>query len=767
MRKGTFIFGISKSVSILVICCLGALPLQAQDFMMQGWVWGYPYWVNGNRYIKHLETELPELSARGFTYLWVPPLSYASGGINSMGYDVADYYDLSQYRNARWGTRQMLSDFIQAADANGIKAVADVVYNHRDAGVWEDNPAVEGWMENMNATKIAQGDQPFPSNRVRCYLPLGGTSGNGAGTYYFKMRSASQAAVFNGRNYVFQTWTNTRQPNNVIAIVAESEPNGGGDCAQANNTIPLTQRISASIDAGGCGIDEFAVTIAAGDFDPAGDRLYFQFYNTNSSGGGADLGQLSDHLAIGIWNGAASQNVVNQVKFQTRTNHFPQLSGRGGMDWRNFKPNGNATQLSGDLDAMLFYYDVDHTVPSTRDTLFEFTRWMWDEVGARGFRVDAVKHFQASFMGDLLDYLHDQGIDPSMIVGESFDFNPAVLKGWIDQVQASMDADTRAAINIRIFDFALRNALNNACNTFGYDARNVFNSSVVDGAGGSGFNVVTFVNNHDFRPGEPNGPLTNDPHLAYAYILTNNQLGTPCVYYGDYYPNNLLRARINALMEVHRRYIFGATGRDYLNRIGSGFSSNFSSGYNNASLIYQLRNAPSGKDVVVVINFAGETLRVTQQLNTANLVQGDTLTDILGVSPNAFTLVNNNTAYFEVPARSFGVWVKGDLTQSLIPIDTTFTSVQQFETNTASLGIMAYPNPSNGKLMLQIDATQAGQATLEVYNLAGQLLQSNNIELQANTQAIELPDTHKLTAGTYFLKLKHQGQVATERIIRY
>jgi hypothetical protein len=35
------------------------------------------------------------------------------------------------------------------------------------------------------------------------------------------------------------------------------------------------------------------------------------------------------------------------------------LSGRGQMTQANFKPNGNATQLSGDWDEMLFFYDVD------------------------------------------------------------------------------------------------------------------------------------------------------------------------------------------------------------------------------------------------------------------------------------------------------------------------------------------------------------------------------------------------------------------------
>ncbi|MBK9791518.1 MAG: hypothetical protein IPP60_00010 [Sphingobacteriales bacterium] len=139
-----------------------------------------------------------------------------------------------------------------------------------------------------------------------------------------------------------------------------------------------------------------------------------------------------------------------------------------------------------------------------------------------------------------------------------------------------MDDDTKAAINVRVFDFALRNNLEQACDAFGYDVRNVFNSGIVDGAGGSGFNVVTFINNHDFR--DPGQPVDNDPILAYAYILTNNKIGIPCVYFSDYYSPLNLRCQINGLMEAHRRYIYGATQVDYLSRYSSPYFANYISG---------------------------------------------------------------------------------------------------------------------------------------------------------------------------------------------
>ena len=68
--------------------------------------------------------------------------------------------------------------------------------------------------------------------------------------------------------------------------------------------------------------------------------------------------------------------------------------------------------------------------------LFDNTVWNWNEVGIRGFRVDAVKHFPADFMGDLLDHLHDNGIDPGMVVGEAYDFSAGYLNGWLNDVES-------------------------------------------------------------------------------------------------------------------------------------------------------------------------------------------------------------------------------------------------------------------------------------------------------------------------------------------
>lgn len=726
---------------------------QTPDFMLQGWNWDYPFFYAGiGNQIDYLAVEGENLKNAGFTYVWLPPLAKSISGSTSMGYNVRDYYDIGDFGPARWGDREGFENIKTVYNSLGINMVADMIFNHRDGGAWEDNGAVEGWIENMNYTKVAAGDQPFPSDRYQCYLPIGGATGNGAGTYYFKIRSASEHPNYFDKPYQVVFWTNTVAADYVTAPTTEAEPNGGGDCGESNNVILLGKRKNATIDNAGCKTDEFALTISAADFNAAGDTIWFKMVNT----GGGGLGDMTDHYVYGLWNGALGADVQSQIKYQTATDFTNLPSGQGAMNYLNFKPNGNPTQLAGDQDAFYFYYDIDQYVPSTKTVLYDYTKYLWSDEDIRGFRFDAVKHFPGWFIGDLMDELHDNGMNPGMIVGENYDFTPSVLKGWLDDVMFNMDDDTKAAINVRVFDFALRNNLEQACDAFGYDVRNVFNSGIVDGAGGSGFNVVTFINNHDFR--DPGQPVDNDPILAYAYILTNNKLGIPCVYFSDYYSPLNLRYKINGLMEAHRRYIYGATQVDYLSRYSSPYFANYISGGANTSLIYQTSYAVSGREVVVAINFSGNTLKVDQTINTANIAAGDTLTDIFAQTVYPFiTVQDDNQIYLEIPPRSFAVFVEGDLRDELIDISTPVSVT----TIPGELSFQLFPNPATDLLTFDFPLVNNNNLLITIYDITGNVvLQQNNLSTQ------NIISTKQLISGTYLIQIIQDDTIRIAKFIK-
>ncbi|MBU0472571.1 MAG: T9SS type A sorting domain-containing protein [Bacteroidetes bacterium] len=643
MKNRTFVFILLLSTTIV-----------AQDFLMQGWYWDYPKTTSGYNWADTLNNKAVELANAGFTHIWLPPFSRASSGNSSNGYDPKDLYDLGEFGGGAtgFGARTDVDNLITIFNNNGINAVADVVFNHRDGGAAETNTAVEGWIENFTSTKVNSGDNAYPSDRFRCVLPIGGATGKGAGTYYFKIRSASQHSNFYGKEYKFYAWTNTVGWQ-ALADTAEVEPNGGGNCGQANNVVTLGRNFIANIDADACGIDEFALTLTTDDFNSAGDNIYIVLSNSN--------GNYSDHYIYGLWYTGTSSDIQADIQYQTYTDFTNMPSGNGSMNYMNFKPNGSATNLSGDWDWMWFFYDYDQTSASTQTALLNWSKWLWTDVGIRGYRMDAVKHFPPEFVGNLLDYLHTESIDPGIVVGEFYDSNPSLLKSWVDDVYSFMDAATIAAITPRIFDFSLRQALKDASDSFGNDVRAVFNAGIVDGAGGSGFNVVTFLNNHDFRDGDQ--PIQNDPILGYAYLLTNNQIGVPTVFYPDYYhvvgfSNGNLKNEINKLMEVHKNFIYGSSSRDYLSRSGTPYAPTFTTGFTTTTLVYQLMNTPKGKDVIVAINYAGEPLDVEIGINMTNVSNGDTFGDQIGNATLATTTVANSKVILQIPARSYSVWVQ-------------------------------------------------------------------------------------------------------------
>ncbi|MEN0002647.1 MAG: alpha-amylase family glycosyl hydrolase [Bacteroidota bacterium] len=648
-------------------------PLFTQNVMMQGWYWDYPKdgcsGFDGDNWAVALNNKVGELKSAGINMLWLPPFTRASFGRCSNGYDPKDLYDLGEYGlgPTGFGTRAEVDVLVSACNANGILPIADVVYNHRDGGSPETNPAVKDYI----TTHYSTGKGPFPSDRYRCVLPIGpGTSIAGPGDYYLKI--SSKTGNFAGSGYKVYVTTNLKESDAYGGSISETEPNGGCDCGcEGSNVLPLNTDLVASIDDpnSGCGTDEIQVTLTASDFNATGDQLVIYLNNT---------GGYTDHRIYGIFydDGTSGRNLDMNTEFfyETYTDFNNLPSGQGGMNFENFKPNSNnasSTFLNGDGDAMLFFYDVDQFQASTQSIYNAWSSWLWNDVGIRGYRMDAVKHFPPQFVGDLMNYLVGQGITPGMVVGEHFTVSAGVLKGWVDQVENAMSASTKQVVNMRAFDFELRAALEAACDAFGYDVRNVFNSGMVDAAGASGFQSVTFVNNHDYRGS--NELVDNDPILAYAYILLNNQVGLPCVFYPDYYgvtlPNHNappanLSAEINQLISIQNQHIAGASKRDYLSRFGTPYTQNFTSGGASTTLFFQLSRGAGGKDVLVAINFAGESLEMAHTVNTGldfSLSPGSELTELTGNSTTSLLTVDGGSfVNFQVPARSYAVWVESN-----------------------------------------------------------------------------------------------------------
>ena len=643
--------------AILLIGCF--YQSRAQDVMLQGWYWDYPKTGQGKWWVDTIAQQARTLSAAGFNSIWLPPMSMAGNAGFSNGYDIYDLYNLggTYGANTAFGNRIRIDKMMDSLVLYNLTPIADMIYNHRANGKLEVNSAVEGWIENYNLAKHNNGESCYPSDRFKCFLPIGGSTGLGAGIYYLKIHSASGSVDYFNKPYTVYVYTKKKGWAN-LPDLQETANNGGGDCAQQNDNISLGRNMKATIDAGGCGTDEFELNVTTDDFLSPADTLFISITNDDSN--------YSDHFIYGIWHTGTNSDVQSQVRYQTYTNFTATPSGRGDMNYMNFKPNGNPTCLCGDWDAMLFYNDLDQYYQATIDSFHVWTKWMMEDVGVEGLRLDAVKNFTPEFTGNLLDYLHDNDNDPKIIVGESYDYDAATLKSRLDAVYSYMDEDTKNAMYYSLFDFNLQASLRDACDAFGYDARNVFSSGMHNSQQINRKNIISFVNNHDFRE-EPQS-ADNDPILGYAFILTNPLAGIPCVYWSDYHHNDYptYTGEINKLISAHYHFIQGAQDVDYLTRFNSPYAAGYFSGGASTSLIYQLSNMTGvcvpGRDVVVAINFSGSPLKVDIGVNTGSpyhLQTGDTLVDILGRSGFPYAIVNGSSQiYIDLPARSYSVWAR-------------------------------------------------------------------------------------------------------------
>ncbi|MFN8358106.1 MAG: alpha-amylase family glycosyl hydrolase [Spirosomataceae bacterium] len=744
-----------------VIAYLSSFPTTAQQVLMQGFYWDYPKYGQGYNWANTLSSQASELGSTGITHVWFPP--FAGNGTKSGGYDPKDLYIGPSGSSATaLGTKQDIQNMISTFTANNIKAVGDMVYNHRDGGNPENNSAVKEYMlfyagRNDGSCPGTSYKQPFPSDRVRMTIPIGGSTGLGDGDYYFSVKSRSDG--YSGYKYMFFVTTTKAgggsawdfvsgcSASSSAVTISTDIPTTGG--AQVTN---LKQGYWNTIDFNG-DVDEFKVTLSSSNYNTTGDELVIMIINT--------CGSYSDHVISKIWYTGTNSDIASpsspsgnwntsnyKLQFQTYTDFTTMPSGQGASDWRSFRPNWNAYGASTaggatttclgpaySMQSLDYFYDYDHLQSSTQTTLIDWTKWAWSTLGVRGLRMDAIKHFEPEFVGTMLTSMYNDGKTPDLVVGEWYGEENPQIQNWVTSVNNGMSTAAKNAIKPKVFDFGLRYALKNACDN-GADPRVAFRSgadggrSLRDGRGMSGFNVVTFVNNHDMRNSNfsaENSLVNTDPILAYAYILTNNQIGVPTIFYPDYYgyparntnyggdiisfdyhPTGLspLKTQINQLIYVLKNYINGSTSVDYLNYAPSS-PTNYITGSASRSLIYQLNANGSigGKEVIVAINFGNTRLQVDHIIAVRNgIVQGTKFTDILQKSAFPTAVVDgSNRIYIDLPARSYSVWVQG--TVSALPVELIdFQAVAQQEGIKLSWTTKSEKNVKSFEVQRSLDA---------------------------------------------------------------
>ncbi len=194
-----------------------------------------------------------------------------------------------------------------------------------------------------------------------------------------------------------------------------------------------------------------------------------------------------------------------------------------------------------------------HDRSFVRDSLIVWGKYLKQVLGYDGFRLDAVKGIDPMFMGAWIQAVNNNGFNVAEYYGSISE-----IGYWLNQTQNVYGG------NVSMFDFPLRFTLRDMCNnTSGtFDMRTLDGAGLIN-AGVSGFDVSTFVENHDVdRVGwdgsidNGHDPIITNKDMAYAYIMFSE--GRPTVFYKDYFDYGF-SGKIDTLIWIRKTFIYGGT----------------------------------------------------------------------------------------------------------------------------------------------------------------------------------------------------------------
>ena len=180
------------------------------------------------------------------------------------------------------------------------------------------------------------------------------------------------------------------------------------------------------------------------------------------------------------------------------------------------KEHGNYDYLMG--------ADIDFANQEVIDECMKWGKWYLDTTGVNGFRFDAVKHIESSFIRDFIREMRKYSNKNLFSVGEYWNSNIDELKKYIEKTEGELS----------LFDVPLHYNFYHASHSDGnYDMSKILDGTLLKENWGK---AVTFVDNHDTQPGQALESWIPAwfKEIAYSIILFNRN-GYPCIFYGDYY----------------------------------------------------------------------------------------------------------------------------------------------------------------------------------------------------------------------------------------
>lgn len=764
-----------------ILLLLSASPLSAQDdVMMQAFYWDVPVDdVNKNgTWWDNLTGKSDAMKTAGFKALWVPSPAKGNFGIYDMGYGIFDHYDLGNYNQkgtveTRFGSRSELQSMITKMHNNGIHVYADIVLNHlytSDAES-EENPAVKQYVFDEAYRNNTQ-YQAYPTNEITWVIPNAA-----AGDYFIQIKGylLRWSDLKGERGYdVYIDWTGAGTNG---TPTWEAEPNNGG--GQYNVFPGSGQTMQAHIDSQS-DIDEYKVSLTTSHDIVV--KLVAKRENQDPFEW-VWAAQENGYYPVAVWHNGGN---LAATALQARTNtgiKYVNHTGTGEPNYTwsytDFHPVDNNDWLgfagSDEIitNTKMFGNDYNTFSTTVQSRFMDWGKWLVNEIGFDGFRLDFVRGFQESYVSNWVKSLPLLNGNQRFIVGEYWG-SDARIKSWVDNV-ASGGADADG------FDFPLKNSLKDMCNgnQSSFDMKWLNHAGMVRNDKGNalpGTSVVTFVDNHDTGK-EHDKWVNKDFKMAYAYILSHE--GRPCVFYSHYYgvtqvdahdPSYTVKAPaslqedINRMMFARRTYMGGTLA--VLSETGNPYPSE------DTYHVYVARRQGNGtkNGAIVVINNHDTDTKGLWVDSSPSGHENWTNTKLVNAFDPMQTaqVYSDGRVYVSAPPRGYSVWVK----ESDYVAYTASASVSAREAGVAiqeeSLAYSVkqnYPNPFNMNTTINFTIPDQGQVKVSVFDSMGRLKEVLvDSRLSAGSHDVNW-DAAAFPSGTYLCTVIYKGALVTKRML--
>ena len=277
--------------------------------------------------------------------------------------------------------------------------------------------------------------------------------------------------------------------------------------------------------------------------------------------------------------------------------YFPLFNGFGWIpSEKNFEEwvsleKGNFDYLTGN--------DLDYDRFDVREEIKYWGRWITQELGLDGFRIDAVKHISADFIREWVGDVRASKGQDLFVAGEYIagDTNP--LHSYLERVTATDPFPQK----ISLLDFPLRFKFRQASyENESYSLPDLNRGTLMAEQPAL---AVTFVENHDYEFGRAFDSHVQDwfKPLAYTYILLRDK-GYPCVFFADYYGS-----------DPESQYNVYPPGQEYIDillKLRSQFALGEERYYEKKNIVGWIRNGfvPGAKGAMaaVISNSSGGTV---------------------------------------------------------------------------------------------------------------------------------------------------------------